>query len=116
MTSNIRIEKVCQYCGTKFIAKTTVTRYCSHSCNKKAYKLEQRNTKIDYARYAIRNVEELKYQSMGPPVYLTVRETSAILKCSTKMVYFLISTGRLKAINLSVRKTRIKLQDLALIY
>jgi len=35
MTSNIRIEKVCQYCGTKFIAKTTVTRYCSHSCNKK---------------------------------------------------------------------------------
>ncbi|SHL29642.1 hypothetical protein SAMN05444407_103229 [Chryseobacterium contaminans] len=116
MSSNIRIERVCQYCGTKFIAKTIVTRYCSHSCNRKAYKLEQRNKKIDYIRYAVRNIEELKYQSIGPPIYLTVKETSAILKCSTKMVYFLITTSRLKAINLSVRKTRINVLDLALIY
>ncbi|MFC0428760.1 helix-turn-helix domain-containing protein [Chryseobacterium scophthalmum] len=49
-------------------------------------------------------------------MYLTVKETSAILKCNTKMVYFLITTGRLKAINLSVRKTRINVVDLALIY
>jgi uncharacterized protein YbcC (UPF0753/DUF2309 family) len=116
MSSNIRIEKVCQYCGTKFIAKTMVTRYCSHTCNRKAYKLEQRNAKISNVKHAIRNIEERQYQSINNPVYLTVRETSAILKCSTKMIYFLINTGRLKAINLSVRKTRINLQDLALIY
>ncbi|WP_366935857.1 helix-turn-helix domain-containing protein [uncultured Chryseobacterium sp.] len=116
MSSNIRIEKFCQYCGIKFIAKTIATRYCSHTCNRKAYKLEQRNTKIDYARYAVRNITDLKHQSIGTPVYLTVKETSAILKCSTKMVYFLISTGRLKAINLSVRKTRINVLDLSLIY
>lgn len=116
MSSNIRIEKVCQYCGTKFIAKTTVTRYCSHTCNKKAYKLEQRNTKISYGRYNVRNIEERQYTPGTHPLYLTVKETSAILKCSTKMVYFLISSGRLKAINLSVRKTRINIVDLALIY
>ena len=116
MSSNIRIEKVCQYCGTNFIAKTTVTRYCSHSCNKKAYKLEQRNLKISYAEQGIKSFEERQYQPTKNPIYLTVRETSAILKCSTKMIYFLIKTGRLKAINLSVRKTRIKLQDLTLIY
>ncbi|WP_123947436.1 helix-turn-helix domain-containing protein [Chryseobacterium pennae] len=116
MSSHIRIEKVCQYCGTKFIAKTTVTRYCSNICNKKAYKLEQRNTKISYAKYKARNIEERQYPSVTHPVYLTVKETSAILKCSTKMVYFLISIGRLKAINLSVRKTRINVVDLALIY
>ncbi len=116
MSSNIRIDKVCQYCGAKFIAKTTVTRYCSHTCNKKAYKLEQRNTKISYARYNPRNIEERQHPPVPHPVYLTVKETSAILKCSTKMVYFLITTGRLKAINLSVRKTRINVLDLALIY
>ena len=116
MSSNIRIEKVCQYCGAKFIAKTTVTRYCSHTCNKKAYKLEQRNKKIDYSKYAVRSIEELQYPPVTHPVYLTVKETSAILKCSTKMVYFLISIGRLKAINLSARKTRINVLDLALLY
>lgn len=116
MSSNIRIEKVCQYCGTNFIAKTTVTRYCSHTCNKKAYKLEQRNLKISYAKQAIRSFEERQYQPINNPIYLTVKEASVILKCSAKMVYFLISSGRLKAINLSVRKTRIKLLDLALIY
>ena len=116
MSSNIRIEKVCHYCGTKFIAKTMVTRYCSHACNRKAYKLEQRNIKISNVKHAIRNIGERQYQFINNPVYLTVRETSAILKCSTKMIYFLINTGRLKAINLSVRKTRINVQDLALIY
>ena len=116
MSSNIRIEKVYQYCGTNFIAKTTVTRSCSHTCNKKAYKLEQRNLKISYAKQGVRSFGEQQYQLVNNPVYLTVRETSAILKCSSKMVYYLINTGRLKAINLSVRKTRIKLIDLALIY
>lgn len=116
MSSNIRIERVCQYCGTKFITKTIVTRYCSHTCNRKAYKLEQRNKKISYARYNTHNIEERQYPPITHPVYLTVKETSAILKCSTKMVYSLISSGRLKAINLSVRKTRINVLDLALLY
>ncbi len=116
MSSNIRIEKVCQYCGTKFIAKTTVTRYCCHSCNRKAYKLEQKNTKISYDNYQIHHTEEWQYHPVNNPVYLTVKETSTILKCNTKMVYFLINNGRLKAINLSVRKTRINVLDLALIY
>lgn len=46
MSSNIRIQRVCQYCRQIFTARTTMTRYCSHNCNSKAYKTQQKNIKI----------------------------------------------------------------------
>jgi len=46
MSSNIRIKKVCQHCGKLFIAKTTVTQFCSDDCAKKNYKKRQRGDKI----------------------------------------------------------------------
>jgi hypothetical protein len=44
MSSNIRIAKVCNYCGSQFMARTTVTRYCGDICAKKAYKQRERMT------------------------------------------------------------------------
>jgi excisionase family DNA binding protein len=38
MSSNIKIPKVCEHCKETFIAKTTVTRFCSTSCAGKAFK------------------------------------------------------------------------------
>ena len=37
MSSNIQIEKVCQWCGKNFIARTTQTAYCSKRCAEHAY-------------------------------------------------------------------------------
>ena len=34
----MEIQRKCQWCGKPFIAHTMVTRYCSKSCNEKAYK------------------------------------------------------------------------------
>ena len=28
MSSNIKVERICEWCGKKFIAQTTVTRFC----------------------------------------------------------------------------------------
>ncbi|HBH06588.1 MAG TPA: DNA-binding protein, partial [Flavobacteriales bacterium] len=42
MSSNMRIPKICQECGSDFIAKTTVTQYCSDRCSKRAYKKRKR--------------------------------------------------------------------------
>jgi len=47
MSSNIRISKACEYCKQLFTAKTIHTRYCSHTCNRKAYKGLKRKEKID---------------------------------------------------------------------
>lgn len=46
MSSNIRLNKICQHCGNTFTAKTTVTKYCGDDCAKKAYKKRKRQEKI----------------------------------------------------------------------
>ena len=38
MSSNLKIEKVCEWCGSQFVARTTATAYCSHRCSSLAYK------------------------------------------------------------------------------
>jgi len=45
MISNLKIEKICEWCTNIFIAKTTVMRFCSNKCNSKAYKGRQRKVK-----------------------------------------------------------------------
>jgi len=46
MSSNIKIQRICQYCKQEFTAKTTVTKYCSLKCNQRAYKKLKRSEKI----------------------------------------------------------------------
>lgn len=52
MSSNIRINRICKYCGEMFVAKTFKTQFCSHSCNSKDYKKREKirrmeeNTKV----------------------------------------------------------------------
>ena len=42
----MKIPKVCQYCGQEFVARTTVTQYCSDNCAKRAYKKRKREEKM----------------------------------------------------------------------
>lgn len=49
MSSNVRLQKVCQECGREFIARTTVTKFCSHLCNGRYYKREKRSNYLDVA-------------------------------------------------------------------
>ncbi|HVX51830.1 MAG TPA: helix-turn-helix domain-containing protein [Chitinophagaceae bacterium] len=46
MSSNIRVKKICQHCNKSFIAKTTVTKFCSDDCAKRNYKKRQKQQKI----------------------------------------------------------------------
>ena len=48
MSSNIRISKICQHCGQEFVAKTTVTKFCSDNCAKRNYKKRKREEKIQH--------------------------------------------------------------------
>lgn len=49
MSSNIRLKKVCQHCGQPFIAKTTVTKFCSDDCAKRNYKKRQKQQRVTKA-------------------------------------------------------------------
>ena len=53
-----------------------------------------------------------KQTSQIPNILLSVKDASAAISVSTKTMRLLIASGRLKAVNLGQRMTRISLQEL----
>lgn len=53
MSSNIKINRVCNFCNKDFIAKTTVTKYCSHKCASASYKKRAKEQGKDIADFLI---------------------------------------------------------------
>ena len=95
MSSNIRIEKICQQCGETFIAKTTVTKYCGDRCSKRAYKARKRNEKIEAAKQETLKIKTQPIEELQAKEFLTVKEVAALLSCSVRSVYYQIENGDL---------------------
>jgi excisionase family DNA binding protein len=108
MSSNIRIQRICQFCNNEFTAKTTVTKYCSDNCAKKAYKQRKKIEKINASNKETQKIITLPIEQLKAKEYLTVREVSKLLSCSIRTVYYYIESGNIKAVNLGQRMTRIK--------
>lgn len=101
MSSNIRIEKTCEWCGKQFTAQTTVTRFCSKRCAEHSYKERMRQQKIQQTNSAVPS-------AINEKDYLTVAETAQVLGMTRQGVYKLIYRGDLVAAKLSSRLTLIK--------
>ena len=112
MSSNIKITRICQHCGQEFIAQTTVTRYCGDNCAKRAYKARIRKIKIEASELETENIRQFPSLTIKTLEYLTVNDVALMLKCDRRTVHYMVKSGRLNAINLSVRKTRILKKDL----
>lgn len=113
MSSNIRIESTCDFCGKKFIAKTLRTRYCSHICNSRDYKKKLKDKKLREEvknRKVSKNSKDL--EALKNKEYLSARDAAVIVGCSTKTIYRLLNNGTLKGVNLSKRLTRINKKSL----
>lgn len=104
MSSNIRIEKTCECCGNKFIAQTTVTRFCSKRCAEYSYKARLRNKKVQQAQ----NIESKSLLNVKEKDYLTVAEAALMQGMTRQEIYNLIHRGDLTASKLSSRLTLIK--------
>lgn len=112
MSSKIRLNRICQHCGNEFEARTTVTKYCGDNCAKRAYKVRQREAKIEVsnietAKFASKPLEDIKAKE-----FLTVRDVATLLNSSRQTVYSLISSGSIKAVNIAQRKTIIKRSEI----
>lgn len=95
MSSNIEVKRVCVHCGTLFIAKTTVTKYCSDLCAKRAYKARKREEKIKTSNqetiYALnQSIEQLKVRP-----FLSISDTCKLLGVSRRTVYRMIERQEL---------------------
>lgn len=112
MSSNIEVQKICEECGTEFTARTTVTRYCCHSCNGKAYKRKLSQSKVKQAtsltlQTKLQDIDRVKAKEI-----LSIPDVALLIGCSKRTAYRLISSGAIPATNFSQRLLRIRRADL----
>lgn len=116
MSSNIRITRVCTHCGIDFIAKTTVTQFCSHRCSRAAYKSRLTNKKVKVSNAETTALKVAAVDHLKMKEFLTVKDISALLNCSLRTTYRLIALGIIPAVSLSERKTIIRRSDLEKVF
>ena len=112
MSTNIRVQRICQFCGKEFTARTTVTQYCSENCAKRGFKARQRATKIETSNKETQVIKSKPIEELKAQEFLSVRNVAKLIGSSRQTVYNLINTGKLKAVNILKKKTIIRRCDL----
>lgn len=112
MSSNITVQRVCEYCGKEFTARTTSTRYCSHKCNSRHYKQKQKLKKIESSNKETTRIKKQSIEELKAKEFLTVTQVSKLIGCSRQNVYKLINSGKLDASNILEKKTIVRRSDL----
>jgi excisionase family DNA binding protein len=112
MSSNIEIQRICEYCNKQFTAKTTKTKYCSLKCNQRDYKKRHKEKKINESDKETSRIINKPLFDIKEKEYLNVKETAILLGCSVRTIYRLIENEQIKSVNLGQRITRIKRADL----
>jgi predicted DNA-binding transcriptional regulator AlpA len=108
MSSNIRIKKVCEHCGEIFMAKTTITRYCSHKCNSAAYKKKEKQNKIEQSNQQTKG-KVLNQKEVNQPEIkvskelVNVRDLSVITSLSERTLFRLIKDKKFPRIKIGKR-------------
>jgi len=116
MSSNISVTEICEYCGKEFTAKTTVTRYCSHTCNSRAYKQGLKEKKVEKVientnKQKILNASDVNYEIIKQKEFLSLKEANILLGVSERTLYRLIKAGTLKSTKIG-RRTIIKKSEI----
>lgn len=109
MSSNIKIERICEWCGNRFMAQTTVTRFCSKRCSEHSYKERMRQKKM-----ALSNMETSQFnldRKSKDKDFLTPTETAQYLGVGRTYIYDCINRGKIKVTRIG-RKTLISKADI----
>ena len=112
MSSNIEIQRICEYCEKEFTARTTVTLFCSKKCNARAYKARIKALKIEASDKETLKIKSKPIEDLKAKEFLTVVEVATLLNCSKRTAYYYIQAGTIKAVNIGQRMTRVKRSDI----
>ncbi|MBQ2783652.1 MAG: helix-turn-helix domain-containing protein, partial [Alistipes sp.] len=111
--SNIRIKKICQWCGVEFEAQKVSTKYCSHRCANLAYKQAVRDKRVKQAENETHYVKtEKPVENIKDKEYLSIAQAATLLGLSLQAVYKMIYAGHLVAYKLSSRLSFVKRTDI----
>jgi excisionase family DNA binding protein len=97
MSSNIKVQRICQHCGNEFTAKTTVTQYCSDVCSKRAYKARVRAAKVEGSNILTQSIKTKPIEDLKIKAFLSVSETCQLLGISRRTIYRMLERGELFA-------------------
>jgi excisionase family DNA binding protein len=104
MSSNIRLPKICIHCGDQFIARTTVTQFCSDRCAKAGYKQRMRRGKLTLAvNNEFYKSEGIILQDLKHKEFLSVKETCVLLGISRTSLYRYVERGLLPQLKIGSR-------------
>lgn len=95
MSSNIKVQRVCQHCGNEFTGRTTTTLYCSPRCNSAAYKAKQRAGKVEQSNNETQRIKKQPIEELKAKAFLSIADTCKLIGISRRTVYRLIERGEL---------------------
>jgi excisionase family DNA binding protein len=103
MSSTILATRICQHCGGEFIARTTVTKYCSSQCNSRAYKAKIRGDKVQRSNNETQQKISIPIEQLKAKEFLNVRDVCNLIGISKRTIYRLIEQKQLKVIKVNTR-------------
>lgn len=111
MSSKIEITKVCQHCGKEFIAQTTVTRFCGHTCASRNYKKRKKSEKLNQVKSPTVQKTDYNFSQLNEKEFLSIADTCQLLGASRMTIYRQIKSGNINAVKLG-RRTIIKKSEI----
>lgn len=112
MSSNITIPKICVFCNKGFIAKTTVTKFCSHACASRSYKQVKKEEKVKITQInEYQKSVGIDMSSINSKEFLSIKETCLLLGISRMSLHRYVKMKIIKPTKL-VGRIIIKRQSL----
>ncbi len=116
MSSNIEVQRICQFCSNAFVAKTTVTKFCSHRCSSLAYKQKVRERKIEASNNeALAQLDSTPGPNLKGREFLTPRTAALLLGVGRATMYRYLADNIIKCVRIG-GKTFIRRQDIEALF
>jgi excisionase family DNA binding protein len=105
--SKLRLPKVCEHCGKAFEAKTVTTRFCSNACNHASLRNRKKQALEEERKQQILQESTATIAKIQTRPYISIAEAVVLFGISKDTIRRLIRAGKIPAVNLGERLTRI---------
>ena len=100
----ITYQKHCEFCGSVFTARTAATRFCSHLCSQKAYKVTRRRILEKEVGKAYQEEEARRgIEHFDKLCVMTPRLAAEYLSVGKSTIYRYIKSGQIKILKLPTK-------------
>ena len=105
--SKLKLPKVCEHCGKAFEAKTVITRFCSDTCNNASLRKRKKQAFEEERKQQILQESAATIAEIQTRPYISIAEAVILFGISKDTIRRLIRAGKIPAVNLGQRLTRI---------